>query len=52
MYWHIKGTHQMDSKEMSRILESTIFEAKQLGIETETPENIERMAQLWQKNHG
>lgn len=52
VYWHIKGTHQMDSKEMSRILESTIFQAKQLDIETERPEEIERMKALWEKNHG
>lgn len=43
VYWHIKGTHQMDSKEMSRILESTIFEAQQLGIETMTPAELEQL---------
>lgn len=52
VYWHIKGTHQMNSKEMSRILESTIFLAKDLGIETETPDNIRRMEAAWEKNHG
>jgi len=52
VYWHIKGTHQMNSKEMSRILESTIFEAKKLGIETETEDNIRRMEAAWEKYHG
>lgn len=52
VYWHIKGTHQMDSKEMSRILESTVFEAEQLGIETMTPAEIEKMNRLWEKHHG
>lgn len=51
VYWHIKGTHQMNSKEMSRIIDSTVFEAKQLGIETMTPDEIERMNQLWGKKH-
>ncbi len=52
VYWHIKGTHQMDSKEMSRILESTIYQAKDLGIETESPEKIKRMEEAWKQYHG
>jgi hypothetical protein len=51
VYWHIKGTHQMNSKEMYRIIDSTVFEAKQLGIETATPEEIARMNALWGKKH-
>lgn len=43
VYWHIKGTHQMDSKEMQRVLDSTVFEAQQLGIETMTPDEIAHM---------
>lgn len=47
VYWHIKGTHQMNSKEMSRIIDSTIFEAKEQGIETLTPTEIARMTAAW-----
>ena len=47
IYWHIKGSHQMDTKEMSRLIESTIAEAKILGIETLTPDELERMVQQW-----
>ena len=52
IYWHIKGSHQMDSKEMSRLIGSTITEAKQLGIETMTPDEIERMVQQWDVKKG
>lgn len=47
VYWHIKGTHQMDTGEMSRILDDTIFEAKQLGIEVRTPDEIARLEATW-----
>lgn len=51
VYWHIKGTHQMDTKEMSRILESTVFEAKELGIEVLTPNEIAELTAAWEKYH-
>lgn len=46
--WRIKGTHEMDSKEMSKIIDSVVFEAKELGIETMPPAEIERMLSEWQ----
>ena len=50
VYWHIKGSHQMDTKEMSRLIESVVYEAKNLGIETATPEELMRMEELWKQH--
>lgn len=47
IFWHIKGSHQMDTKEMARLIDSTIQEAQQLDIETATPDELERMKQQW-----
>lgn len=47
IFWHIKGSHEMDSKEMARLIDSTIVEAKELGIETLTCEELERMKASW-----
>lgn len=35
-----KPTHTLDSKEMSRLIDGTVSEAKELGIETELPSDI------------
>ena len=37
----------MDSKEMSHFIEGIVFEAKQLGIETMTPNEILEMNARW-----
>ena len=37
-YLFYKQTHLMDSKEMARLIEGTIFEAQELHIDTDTPE--------------
>lgn len=39
-YLLYKPTHTLDSKEMSRLIEGTVSEAKDLGIETELPIDI------------
>ena len=39
-YLFYKRTHLLDTKEMSRLIEGTISEAKELGIETATPEEL------------
>ncbi len=49
IFWHIKGSHEMDSKEMARLIDSTIYEAKELGIETLPPAILETMKQNWKK---
>ena len=41
-YLIFKQTHELDTKEMARLIEGTIHEAQELGIETETPDEIAR----------
>ena len=45
-----KGTSEYDTKEMSIFIDGVVQEAKQLGINTETPEEIEKLKRLW--NNG
>lgn len=45
-YLRIKGTSEMTTEEMSIVLNDLIEEAQSLGIQTETPEEVERMKQL------
>ena len=40
-------SHLMDTKQMSALIDGTISEAKELGIDTRTPDEIERMKQQW-----
>jgi hypothetical protein len=40
-------SHLMNSKEMSELIDGTVSEAKELGIDTRTPDEIERMKALW-----
>ena len=51
-YIMIKGSSQYDTAEMSRFIDGIIYEARALGIQTETPDEIERLKALWQKNCG
>ena len=41
------GSSTYDSKEMSRLIEGTVSEAKELGIDTRTPEEIALMTEEW-----
>lgn len=41
-------SHLMSTKEMSELIDGTVSEAKELGIDTRTPDEIERMKALWQ----
>lgn len=43
----MRGSHTYDTKEMSRLIDGTVEEAKELGIETLTPDQVERMKQAW-----
>lgn len=47
----MRGSHTFNTKEMSRLIDGTIEEAKELGIETSTPEQIRRMMAAWDSNH-
>lgn len=46
-YVRIRGSSEYDSKEMSVFIDNIIDECKSQGIETMTPEEIERLKKLW-----
>lgn len=46
--WMIfKPTHTLDSAEMARLIDGVVQEAKQLDIETRTPQQIAELMSLW-----
>ena len=49
VFWHIKGSHQMDSQEMSRLIDCVIRDCQEQGITTATPDEIARMEALWER---
>lgn len=51
-YMKIKGTSEYDRAEMARFIDCIITEAKELGIETLPPEDLERMLDEWQRCYG
>ena len=48
-YAIIKGSSQYDTKEMSRLLDGVVSEAKDLGIETLPPDTVKRLEQEWEE---
>ena len=46
-YLMIKGSSEYNSAEMSQFIDMIVQEAKDLGIETLTPDELERMKQSW-----
>lgn len=46
-YLMIKGSSEYDTAEMSRFIDRIVEEAQELGIETATPDELERMKQEW-----
>lgn len=44
------GSSTYNSKQMSDLIHSIIFDCKEQGIQTETPEEIAKMLSLWQEN--
>lgn len=46
-YLAIKGSSEYDTSEMAHFINQIVLEAKELGIETATPEEIARMNELW-----
>lgn len=46
-YLVYKHTHELDSKEMSRLIDGAIYVAKDLGIETDTPEQLAKYKEEW-----
>ena len=49
MYIVYRGSHTYDSREMHILLEGTIAECKDQGIETKTPDEIRRIEELWKQ---
>lgn len=47
-YKMLRGSHTYNSEEMSQLIDGTVSEAKELGIETMTSDEIERMVSAWQ----
>lgn len=45
-----RGSHTYDSYEMSKLIEGTVAEAKERGIETLTPRELERMTKAWRSD--
>lgn len=50
-YYCLRPSHTYDSGEMSRLIQGTIEDCKEQGIETATPDEIARMQALWE-NRG
>ena len=42
-----KGSSEFDTREMSIFIDGIVYEAEDLGIQTETPEQIARLKSLW-----
>ena len=42
-----KGSSEFDTREMSIFIDGIVYEAKQLGIQTKTPDEIANLKSLW-----
>lgn len=43
-----RGSHEYDTKQMSRLIDATVQEAQSLGIETLPPDEIAHMCAVWE----
>ena len=50
-YYVLRGSHTYNSAEMARLIQGTIEDCKEQGIETATPDEIAKMQSLWE-NRG
>lgn len=46
-YKIFKGTSEYDTKEMSIFIDGLVQEAQNLGIETRTPDELQRLKEMW-----
>lgn len=46
-YFVIRGSHTYNKKEMAHLIDGTVQEAKEMGIETMPPEELERLKAAW-----
>lgn len=47
VYLLMRGSHTYNTYEMSKLIDGTVQEAKEQGIETATPDEIRRMKEQW-----
>ena len=47
-YKILKGSSEYDTREMSILIDGIVTECQDLGIETMTPNELERLKSLWQ----
>lgn len=52
VYMVYKETHTLDKKEMARLIDGVVLIAKDLGIETRTPDELAEMKSLWETENG
>lgn len=56
VYIVMRGSHTYDSAEMAHLIDGTIEDAKELGVETATPDELAKMKSLWaakyEKHHS
>ena len=50
-YIMLKGSSSLNTKEMSTLINGLVDECKQVGIDTITPAELERMMELYDKKH-
>ena len=50
-YVIMRGSHTFNTSEMAHLIDGVISEAQDLGIDTLTPEEKERMISLYEKHH-
>lgn len=50
-YWYrvYRGSHTYDTKEMAQLIDGTVTECKQQGIETMTPAQLKLLIDMWGK---
>ena len=46
------GSSKYNSLEMSLFIEGIVSEAKELGIDTDTPSELQRLAEAWERRYG
>lgn len=49
-YVMLKGSSDYDTREMSELIDGLVSECKECGIETATPEELQRMLDLYDQN--
>lgn len=52
VYYVMRGSHTYDTAEMAALIDGTVSEAKDLGIETMTPAELEAMKRAWKASYA